>query len=259
MFKKFLFTSLLCVSFTILARIPEWGKTGHRTTGQIAENYLSPKAKREVKAILNGHSLAFVSIYADEIKSDDKFKKYGPWHYVNFPFDKKYNEVTPSEKGDLVIGIQKAISALKDSNTTDDEKTFYLKMLVHFVGDLHQPLHVGRSEDKGGNMIQVRWFDEGSNLHKVWDSDMIDYYGMSYSELSKNCDTLTLDQISEIEKGNLLDWVAESQELAQKVYNSATKGEKLGYTYVYNYFPLVRQQLQKGGIRLAKILNDIYS
>ena len=259
MSKKFLL--LLCITTPLLgsANSFDWGKTGHRTTGQIAEKFLSPKAKREIDKILNGHTLAFVSTYADEIKSDEKYKKYSPWHYVNYPFDKKYGEEKPSDQGDLVMAIQKSVAILKDEETSAEKKEFFLKMLVHFVGDLHQPLHVGRSKDKGGNMIQVRWFDKGSNLHSVWDSEMLEYYGMSYTELSKNTDMLTTDQINEIEKGSLIDWVQENQNLAKKVYNSTTSGEKLGYAYVYNNFPLVREQLQKGGIRLAKILNDIYN
>jgi len=222
----------------------DWGKTGHRVTGQIAEDHLTKKAKKNIMALLNNESLALVSIFADEIKSDTSYKQYSPWHYVNFSFDKKYGEDPPSEYGDLIQGIEKCITVLKDKTSPIADKQFYLKMLVHFVGDLHQPLHVGRGEDKGGNDIQVRWFKEGSNLHRVWDSDMIDYYAMSYTELALNRDYLSKDQIAEIKKGSIVDWVHESQALAKKVYESAAIGEKLGYKYMYYNFPTVRSQLQ---------------
>ncbi len=249
---------IVLISSTVFSANYDWGKTGHRATGQIAEKYLTKKAKRGITKILNGESLALVSTYADDIKSDKKYRGYSPWHYVNFSFDKKYGEETPSEFGDLVQGINKCIEILKDEKSSDDEKEFHLKMLVHFMGDLHQPLHVGRGEDKGGNDIQVQWFNDGSNLHRVWDSDMIDYYGMSYTELSINSALLSKNQIETINNGNVLDWVHESQGLAKKVYASANVGEKLGYKYMYNYFPMARSQLQKGGIRLAKVLNDIF-
>ncbi|GAA4274395.1 S1/P1 nuclease [Aquimarina gracilis] len=236
----------------------DWGKTGHRVTGEIAEVHLTKKAKRAISSLLDGHGLAFVSTFADEIKSDKNYKGYSPWHYVNFPFDKKYGEDKPSEFGDLVQGINKCIAVLKDTTSTIEDRQFYLKMLVHFIGDLHQPLHVGRGEDKGGNDIQIQWFNEGSNLHRVWDSDMIDYYGMSYTELSLNRDELSETQIEEIKKGSILDWIHESQGLAKKVYATANVGEKLKYEYMYYNFPIVRKQLQKGGIRLAKVLNDIF-
>ncbi|MBQ4822848.1 S1/P1 nuclease [Aquimarina sp. MMG016] len=258
MYIRFILLFILLFSFNSFSSEYDWGKTGHRATGQIAEAHLTNKAKRNIATVLNGQSLAFVSTFADEIKSDDRYKGYSPWHYINFPFDKKYGENKPSEFGDLIQGINKCIEVLKDKKSTDADKEFYLKMLVHFVGDLHQPLHVGRGEDKGGNDIQVRWFRDGSNLHRVWDSEMIDYYGMSYTELSLNVDELSDDQIQAIEKGEILDWVNESQALAKKVYASANVGEKLGYNYMYNYFPVVRTQLQKGGVRLAKILNDIF-
>ncbi|MBQ0736009.1 S1/P1 nuclease [Aquimarina celericrescens] len=246
------------MSITAYASSYDWGKTGHRATGEIAEAHLTNKAKRNIATLLNGQSLAMVSTFADEIKSDEKYKSYSPWHYVNFSFEKKYEEETPSEYGDLVQGINKCIEVLKDEKSSIEDKQFYLKMLVHFIGDLHQPLHIGRGEDKGGNDIQVQWFREGSNLHRVWDSDMIDYYGMSYTELSLNRTQLSKIRIKEIEKGSLLDWVHESQALAKKVYDSASIGEKLRYKYMYYNFPIVRSQLQKGGIRLAKVLNDIF-
>ncbi len=249
---------LISISFQSFSVTEDWGKTGHRVTGEIANNYLTKKAKRKISKLLNGQGLAFVSIHADEIKSDERYRGYSPWHYVNFPFDKKYGEETPSERGDLVQGIQKCIEVLKNDISSKKDREFHLKMLIHLVGDLHQPLHVGRGEDKGGNDIQVRWFNDGSNLHRIWDSEMIDYYKMSYTELADNADELSSLQIQAIEKGDIVDWVYESQSLAKKVYASADVGEKLGYKYMYENFPLVRSQLQKGGIRLAKILNDIF-
>ncbi len=235
-----------------------WGKTGHRVTGEIASQHLTNRARKAIFKLLDGQSLAIVSTYADEIKSDRQYKKYSPWHYVNFSFDKKYGEEQPNEHGDLVKGIEKCVAVLKDPKAAKKDKAFYLKMLVHFIGDLHQPLHVGRGEDKGGNTIQVRWFNKGSNLHKVWDSEMIDSYGMSYTELANNKAVLSKEEIRKIERGSVLDWVNESQNLAKEVYKTANVGEKLRYRYSYVNFPIVREQLQKGGIRLAKVLNEIF-
>ncbi len=250
---------ILIISFNGFSNEYDWGKTGHRTVGQIAEKKLSKTAKKNILKLLKGQSLAYVSTYADNIKSDKRFKKYYSWHYVNFSFGKKYGDETPNKNGDLVQAIKKCVAVLKEKKSSEEDKTFYLKMLVHFIGDLHQPLHVGRGEDKGGNDIQVRWFNKGSNLHEIWDSSMIDHYGMSYTELSMNMESLSNYQIKAIEKGSILDWVNESQTLAKKIYASAKIGEKLGYKYMYDFFPVVQSQLQKGGVRLAKILNDIYN
>ena len=235
-----------------------WGKNGHRATGEIAEKHLTRKAKRSIDKILKGQSLAFVATYADEIKSDKKYNKYYSWHYINMDLDQTYEETEKNPKGDLVTGINTCIEILNDKNSSDDEKNFHLKMLVHFMGDLHQPMHIGRKEDKGGNSIQVEWFGKGSNLHRVWDTNMIDDWEMSYIELADNADDLSKTQIETIEKGTLIDWVNEVHIVTNEVYNSVEKGENLRYKYSYNHFGTVRTQLQKGGIRLAKVLNDIF-
>ena len=237
---------------------PIWGSTGHRTIGEIAESHLSKKAKKQIDNLLKGQGLAFVSTFGDEIKSDKKYDKYYNWHFVNFPFDTKYEDSDKSPKGDIVSGINYCIKTLKDPGSSDQDKVFYLKFLVHLIGDLHQPLHVGRGEDKGGNDIKVLWHYKKSNLHRVWDSEMIRSWNMSYKELADNRTTLSKEQIKAIASGSILDWTYESQALAKKVYGSAKMDDKLSYNYSYEHFDEVRSQLQKSGIRLAKVLNDIF-
>ena len=152
----------LLSSQILFANGPIWGKTGHRVTGEIAERYLKRKASKAIDKLLKGQSLAEVSNYADDIKSDSRFREYSPWHYVNFPADKEYRDVEPSKSGDIVIGIQKCIEVLKSDASSETDKVFHLKLLILFVGDLHQPMHIGRAENRGGNDIQIRWFDQGA-------------------------------------------------------------------------------------------------
>ncbi|GGD88643.1 S1/P1 nuclease [Planktosalinus lacus] len=258
---KFTFSLLffLCIQIVAFPISEEWGQTGHRVVGEVASNHLTKKAKKEIDQLLNGLSLAVVSTYADEIKSDRKFNEYRPWHYVNIPFDKNYSDINPKEEGDIIQAIEKCIAVLKDDTASRDNKAFHLKLLVHFMGDLHQPMHLGLEEDKGGNDFQVRWFNEGTNLHRVWDSNMIDSYQMTYSELAGNLPPLSKKQVLDIQKGHLLDWVLEERELTKKIYQSAEVGEKLGYRYMYDHFKTVKIQLQKGGLRLAKILNELFA
>ncbi|NCT18280.1 MAG: S1/P1 Nuclease [Flavobacteriaceae bacterium CG18_big_fil_WC_8_21_14_2_50_34_36] len=237
----------------------DWGQTGHRVTAEVAAKHLTNKAKKEINKLLNGMSLAVASTFADEIKSDSRYKEFSPWHYVNIPFDKTYAEIKKNEKGDIIIGIEKCVAVLKNKNASTEDKIFYLKMLVHFMGDLHQPMHLGLEEDKGGNDFQVRWFNEGTNLHRVWDSQMIESYAMAYTELSDNLPKISKNEIISMQKGTVLDWVTENRVLTKKVYASTESGEKLGYRYMYDHFNTVKLQLQKGGIRLAKVLNEIFS
>lgn len=255
-FKLFIFAILFV--FSSFSTNSFWGPTGHRTIGKIAEKHLTKKAKKKIDKILHGQSLAFVSTYGDEIKSDRKYSKFYTWHYINMPLDANYGDVEVNPKGDLVTGINYCISVLKNKNASATDKTFYLKLLVHLVGDLHQPLHIGRKEDKGGNTIQVQWFGKGTNLHRVWDENMIEQWNMSYIELADNTKNLSKAQLKAIEKGTVIDWVNEIHKLSKVAYGSAKTGENLKYRYSYDHFETVRTQLQKSGIRLAKILNDIF-
>ncbi|MCF6348646.1 MAG: S1/P1 nuclease [Flavobacteriaceae bacterium] len=258
---KIKFTAILIgllVSSTTFATNPIWGPTGHRATGKIAENHLTKRAKKKIDKLLKGESLAFVSTYGDEIKSDRKYSKFYTWHYVNMPLDSRYEDIEKNPKGDLVTGINTCISILKDKNSSDQDKAFYLRMLVHLVGDLHQPMHIGRKDDKGGNTIQVQWFGKGTNLHRIWDTDMIEEWNMGYLELADNAENLSKAQVKAIQQGTVIDWVHDTHKLSKIAYESVETGENLKYRYSYNHFGTVRKQLQKGGIRLAKLLNDIF-
>ena len=249
---------LLLVSNLAFANDMVWSKTGHRVVGEVAEQYLSRKAKRAIENLLDGESLAAVANFGDEIKADRSYSKFSAWHYVNIPFGKTYADIEPSEYGDLVQGVNTCLSIIKDENSTKADKVFYLKLLVHLIGDLHQPMHVGRVEDKGGNDIQLQWFGEGTNLHRVWDSNLINDNGMSFTELAAEVPELSKQQVNFLQSGTLLDWVEESHQLADKIYDSVEVGEKLGYRYSYDWWDTVDSQLQKGGIRLAKVLNEVF-
>jgi len=234
-----------------------WGATGHRVVGEIATKHLSKRIQRKIRELLNGQTLAMVSTFADDIKSDKKYNDFYTWHYVNLNDDDTYQTSKKNPKGDLVTGIEKCKQVLLDKNSSKEDKAFYLKMLVHFIGDLHQPMHVGRTSDRGGNDFKVKWFYNGSNMHRVWDSEMINSFNMTYTELAKNTDKLSKSQINEVKKGTVVDWVNESKVIAQKIYRSAKSEENLRYRYMYDHFKTVRSQLQKGGIRLAKVLTEV--
>ncbi len=253
--KNKLILFLLCIHINV---VQAWGTTGHRVVGEIASQHISNKTKRKIAKLLEGESLASVSTFADEIKSDPRYRNFYSWHYVNFDFGEKYDSRKRDPKGDIIFGIQECIKVIKDEKSSKENKAFYLKLLIHLVGDLHQPLHTGRTEDRGGNDINVNWFKDKSNLHKVWDEDMINYHNMSYTELASNLPRTDKKSIRSIQKGTILDWTYESQKLAQKIYASAETGDSLGYKYNYNHFSIVETQLQKGGIRLARLLDDIF-
>lgn len=253
----FVFTAVLLFNSNSYAT-KKWGPTGHRVVGAIADQHTNNKTKRHLKKILNHQSLALVSTFGDEIKADPRYKEFETWHYVNMSFDENYESSKKNPKGDLVTGIAYCKKVIKDDNASDADKTFYLKMLIHLLGDLHQPLHIGREEDRGGNDIKVKWHYKDTNLHRVWDSQMIESYNMSYSELAKNAEFLSKKQVKFLQQGSVIDWVNDTQKLANQVYASVQEDENLGYAYSYKFLNVARDQMQIAGIRLAKILNDLF-
>ncbi len=259
---KFIYTLLLAslyiLPYQTFANDDFWGQTGHRVVGKIADDYLSGKAKREIKRLLNRKSLAFVSTFADEIKADKRYNEFYTWHYINMSLDENYEDSEKNPEGDLVSGINYCKKIISDNQASDDDKAFYLKLLIHLIGDLHQPMHIGLKEDRGGNDFKVQWHYEDSNLHRVWDSDMIEKFDMSYVELAENADVLSKAQVKAIQKGSVIDWVNETHELTRKIYDSAEPEENLRYRYSYHHFKTVRTQLQIAGIRLAKVLNELF-
>jgi hypothetical protein len=239
-----------------------WGSTGHRVIAEVASNYLTDNARLEINKILNGETLVNASTHADDIKSDSRYDKYYNWHFLNMELDDEYEEITPSERGDVFIAINKCIDILESDSVSNTDKSFYLKLLVHFIGDLHQPLHIGRYQDRGANRIYVKWFGRNSNLHRVWDSEMINSHNMSYSELALNLPNpdllISAEEANDFKRGDVLNWVDEIHEYTNKIYGDVSIDDKLGYEYQYKNFGTVKDLLLIGGIRLAKILNYLF-
>ena len=236
-----------------------WGQTGHRVIGLIAEGHLTRKASRKIQKLLEGKSLAFISTYADEIKSDRTYSKYSPWHYVNYALDTRYDVSNRADAGDIIYGIEQCVEVLSDANSSVEEQQFHLALLVHLIGDMHMPLHAGREEDRGGNDIKLSWFSKPTNLHRLWDSDLIESVNLSYTELAAELNSqLSSNQRTQYNSGTYLDWIEDSHEAAATIYASAKEGDRLAYRYSYEYNDLLFMQLQKGGVRLARLLNQLF-
>lgn len=235
----------------------KWGQTGHRVVGDIAEQYLSDKAFEEVERVLGDESIAIASTWMDKIRSDSNYDHTHAWHYVTVPGGMSYAETEKSPGGDVIEAIRRMIKGLKSGDLSPQEEAEYLKMLIHLIGDIHMPLHVGTGDDRGGNQVEVRWFWENANLHRVWDSGMIDESQLSYTELSDAVNYITEEEIEALQNSDVLDWASESMDLRVNVYN-LPKDRNINYEYMYHNWEIVQERLLQAGIRLAGVLNDIY-
>ncbi|MGF1925014.1 MAG: S1/P1 nuclease, partial [Bacteroidia bacterium] len=160
--------AIFCMPFMAGA----WGVLGHRIVGEVADHYLSAKARKGIQQLLGNESIAMAANWADFIKSDTSYNYLNNWHYVNLKSDLSRNEVfnfLDQQTGPNVYNrIDAMVAMLKDKRSTSEQKKFALRVLLHLVGDLHQPMHTARFEDLGGNRISLTWFGERSNLHRVW-------------------------------------------------------------------------------------------
>lgn len=239
-----------------------WGMLGHRIVGEIAQSYLSNRAKKGVAGVLGSESLAMASNWADFIKSDSAYKHVDSWHYVNLPagLDQNgvFNFLDSGKEANVYNKVPEMIAILKNKQSTSEEKRMALRLLIHFVGDLNQPMHAARKEDLGGNKVYVTWFGERSNLHRVWDSDLIEYQQLSYTEYAKAINHPDGEQLKTWQALSLKDFVYGSYQACNRIYATSALNDKLGYRYNYDFVDLLNVQLLKGGVCLANILNDIY-
>ncbi len=252
--KKLSFVLLMMFGFHL---VMAWGITGHRTVGHIAENHLSRKATKKLSKILDGASLAEVSTWMDEIKSDPAYDHTHDWHWVSIPDGNTYDETTKNPNGDIIATIERLTEDLKKGGLEAKQEAEHVKMLVHLIGDIHQPLHVGTGDDQGGNAVRVSYFRETSNLHRVWDTQMIESNKYSYTELANVLDKEEKAQVKKWQDSNVRDWAAESVTYRDVVYD-LPEDERLSYPYLRDNTKVVNLRLVQAGVRLAKVLNDIY-
>jgi hypothetical protein len=147
--------------------------------------------------------------------------------------------------GNNVYGaILKCETDLKSSSTTQEQKIVALKFLVHFIGDAHQPMHVSRAEDKGGNTIPVKFDGNATNLHTLWDSRLIDHEGLSDGQLVTKLEKeITKDDPQAYQNGDLMEWLFESYTLSTTLYAEIEKNNNLDERYYTAHIDLLNERL----------------
>lgn len=253
-----------------------WGKTGHRVVAAIADTQLSGLARAQVEQILGpGESLDEAANWPDEMRSAPGTfwqKTATPWHYVTLN-GIVYDHAPP--EGDALEALGRFSRTLRDPAASRADKQLALRFIVHLVGDLHQPLHVGKCCDRGGNDVKVTFFGKPTNLHAVWDAQLVDDEQLSFTELAAKLERhISPADIVKWWDINPRDWISESAELRDTLYPTAAdmpkppKGKKklkkgtlpdLSYNYVFKFSPVMERRLSQGGVRLAAYLNAIFA
>lgn len=233
-----------------------WGQTGHRSIGAVADEHLSGRARAHVRQILGIETIAEASTWPDEMRSNpDPFwqKTANPWHYVTVA-GTEYDKAPP--EGDALTALENFSRQFRDPGASLEQRQLALRFIIHIVGDLHQPLHVGRPGDRGGNAVRVKWFGRDTNLHTVWDTDIVDGIGLSFTELSERLIRHSSnEEVIAWWNPNPRDWIRESAQIRETIYPSDTN---LSYQYVYDHRPTVELRLKQAGVRLAAYLDMLF-
>ncbi|MCX7977798.1 MAG: S1/P1 nuclease [Bdellovibrionaceae bacterium] len=252
-----------------------WGKLAHRASAFVAEAHLTPQARSAVRKILVGESLADVSAWADSLRADRRFKHTVWYHFEKIEDSERYldalQRMTPEERGrgGAVAAILVSMKILRDPYESDRAKEVALKFLVHFIGDIHQPLHTGRPEDNGAVKIDVSWFGIPMSLHGVWDSGMIITghsdlfentvegadFGQIYAQYLLRELQRWKDPLGEAE--DIEAWVSEAMRVRPEAYDP--RYEKDQTAYQADNLSLVDRQVYASGVRLAGVLNRIFA
>jgi hypothetical protein len=234
-----------------------WGKTAHRAVGAIADTHLSGIARAQIEQLIGAETLDDASTWPDEMRSNpDAFwqKTANPWHYVTVG-GIEYDRAPP--EGDALEALKFFSRLIRDPRSDLGQRQLALRFIVHIVGDLHQPLHVGRPGDRGGNEVKVKWFGRATNLHAVWDSAMVEEIDLSFSELAARLERHTTPaQIVAWWEPDPRVWIAESAQVRETIYPDKTE---LSYDYVYKHTPMVELRLKQAGVRLAAYLNELFA
>jgi S1/P1 Nuclease len=257
---KILFRSvLLIISITILA---SWGYEGHQTIALIAESHLTPKAKAAVQILLRDQKMTDVASWADDVRNEPEWRYTAPWHFVNVAdgLDEVgfKNAVKQQSNPNLYTAILKCEKDLEDPALTLSQKTIALKFLIHFVGDAHQPMHISREIDRGGNTIQLQFDGKGTNLHALWDFKLLDHQALTDEQIAAQVDKLAPPDISRLQNAGPLDWMYESYQLSTTLYKEIDQDNKPGEDYYRAHIPIVDRRLEEAGIRLAGELNRLF-
>ena len=232
-----------------------WGKEGHQIVALIAQSQLDEKVKEKVDKYLFGMSYEDAGTWMDDIKRERAFDYMKPWHYVNI--DKGAEYAKKDTTGDIYAEINASVELLKKYKShSNEEVSKALKILFHLCGDMVQPLHVGYGGDKGGNDVKLEYFGKSSNLHKVWDSEIIASENITYSKCYSALQKYSVNEISEIKKFTIASWMKDSRKLLPKVYDMPDG--KISEEYKTKNAELIESQLIVGGIRLATLLNQVF-
>ena len=251
---KFLVSITFLISILIIpSKTFAWGKKGHALVAEVAFNYLDENTKKIVLQYLDGTTIEDAANWMDNIKKDHSLDYMKPYHYANFDKGESVEEING---GNIIYQLNQTIKDLQNIKSLSNEQIkIKIQIIFHLIGDLHQPLHVGYGNDKGGNTVQIYYNYKGTNLHSLWDSGIIESKNITLGNciFSNKFSKLELDKIREI---NVVNWGNDSRNLLDKIYKINTNNPS--DEYIDSSVILIQTQIYKAGVRLAAVLKQTF-
>ncbi|WP_040394097.1 S1/P1 nuclease [Catenovulum agarivorans] len=250
---------LIILSATHVKVAHAWGPMGHELIGELAEPMLKPASKDKIAQLLGDETIAHATTYLDRMRGQkDKFwqKTASPWHYVTVPNQQNYQaNLHAPKRGDAYTALMHYSKQLAQSTNSEQQK-LALYFVLHLVGDIHQPLHAGNGEDRGGNDFAVYFQNKRTNMHRLWDSQMLATHKHSYwiKTLSAKISALSNNSKQEWQNSTAIDWINESVQIRQNIYPAKEKAQ-ISQSYLENNLSISEQRIIQAAVRLAHQLN----
>jgi hypothetical protein len=251
----------LCLAVACLPAFG-WGPEGHSLVARIAETQLTPAARARIQQILGpDRTMTSIASWADEVRPSRR--ETARWHFVDIPITTShFDPERDCAKGDCVISqVSRLRGVLRDPAATADERREALQLLIHFVGDMHQPLHSSNNNDKGGNTVRVRLGDRDTNLHSLWDSGLLGRLAPE-NDLFPALSQEAAKKRKKWAKGTITEWSEQAHKAGRKVvYGKLPKAGDgqpivIDAKYQAESAGVLREQIERAGVRLAWLLNS---
>ena len=251
----------LAAGLVVTADADAWGPDGHRIVAEIAQRNLQPSAREEALRLLavdGDTSLAEVSSWADAIRDQPSFAELAkltrPMHYMRFTDSNcRYDPAVNCAGGSCIVGgVERFAAILADRSRSDADRAEALRFVVHFVGDVHQPLHAGYRSDRGGFAYQIQYDGRGTSMHGIWDYDIIGSGGLDWREYATRLDPR--DKALDTDIGKPGEWAEQSCRITRDG-NIYPTGHTLDKDYMASMRPIVETRLREAAQRLTVILD----
>jgi hypothetical protein len=234
-----------------------YGPEGHLIAGQLADDLLCERARTEIAVLGDGQDLGELGLWADRIRSDPAYADSAPWHYMNIADGEPLADFQHPPEGDVLWAIDRFAGRLRDESLGRGERAEALKFLVHFIVDLHQPLHVGLADDRGGNSVRLRYRGEATNLHRLWDTHAIEWADLSFGSYRRRLRQDVLAAAGPVSLDPLV-WAEESLALRPAVYDFGEANREPNAAYMAFAASTTRGRLAAAARRLAGTLNATF-